>query len=433
MSTDYYLHTSGEPILDSRGSSAKIRTELDLIATAMGYLPSRIQLWSGSANFAVDSGAVNAYTITIDSSISSINATGLCFRFQTANTNTAASTLNGKSIVRPDGSALQAGDVVAAPGINQVTYNNTIGKFLLDSIGGSIYATNAAGSASAAAASATAAANSATTAASYASALTSTSTTSLAIGTGAKVFTTQASKGYAAGQFFSAISAANFANYMHGTVTSYVGTTLTTNVTDIGGSGTFADWNLSVSGSQGATGAQGSPGAWVYLSTVTPSASATADVETTFDSTYDVYAITGTLILPATDLADLQVRLKIGGTYQTANYEWHLDGSNSGATTYAGLAGSSTAFIKIADQVSNASTSGVDFIMYINRPSDTASRKKIETIGSSMLGSGSSTIKKSYAIGTYTSATSALTGVRFLFSSGNIASGTFRLYGISKT
>lgn len=102
------------------------------------------------------------------------------------------------------------------------------------------------------------AAASATTAQGYAAALTDTSTTSLAIGTGAKVFTVTAAKAFAAGQFFSAASAANNANFMHGTVTSYSGTTLTTNVTDIGGSGTKTDWQISISGSQGSTGPAGS-------------------------------------------------------------------------------------------------------------------------------------------------------------------------------
>jgi len=47
---------------------------------------------------------------------------------------------------------------------------------------------------------------------------------------------------------------------MHGQVTSYSSTNLVVNVTDIGGSGTLADWNISVSGSQGSTGPTGATG-----------------------------------------------------------------------------------------------------------------------------------------------------------------------------
>jgi len=119
----------------------------------------------------------------------------------------------------------------------------------------------AAASASAAAAEAFAQAanNSANLAAGYSTALTSTSTTSLLIALGTKVFTTQANKAYTAGQFMSAVSAANNTNYMHGNVVSYTGTTLTLNITDTGGSGTFADWNLSISGSRGATAGASTP------------------------------------------------------------------------------------------------------------------------------------------------------------------------------
>lgn len=101
------------------------------------------------------------------------------------------------------------------------------------------------------------AAASAVLAQNYAAALTSTSTTSVSIGTGSKTFMTQSSKQYAAGQFISISSNASALNYMHGQVTSYSGTTLVVNVTDIGGSGTHADWNISVSGSQGPVGPGG--------------------------------------------------------------------------------------------------------------------------------------------------------------------------------
>lgn len=102
-------------------------------------------------------------------------------------------------------------------------------------------ATNAATSATAAAASAVAAG----------STLTATSTTSNTIGTGNFTFTTQANKNFIAGQPIIAASAANAANYIHGAVFSYTGTTLVIAETDLGGSGAHADWNIAASGTQG--------------------------------------------------------------------------------------------------------------------------------------------------------------------------------------
>lgn len=104
-----------------------------------------------------------------------------------------------------------------------------------------------------------------------------TSTTSLLIGTGSKVFTTQAGLPYTAGHRARASSAALVTNFMDGQVTSYTGTTLTINVTKIGGSGTFADWNINLSGEPGIDGAG--------TGDVVGPASATDNAVVRFDST----------------------------------------------------------------------------------------------------------------------------------------------------
>ena len=57
-----------------------------------------------------------------------------------------------------------------------------------------------------------------------------TSTTSLAIGTGSKAFTTQSGLAYQVGNYVRASSAASGVNYMEGNVTAYSGTTLTVNI-----------------------------------------------------------------------------------------------------------------------------------------------------------------------------------------------------------
>ena len=114
--------------------------------------------------------------------------------------------------------------------------------------------------AAAASASASAASTSATDAAASAAKLSGTSTTSLLIAVASKVFTTQTGKSFAAGAWLLITSDADPTNYMHGQVTSYVTTTLTVNVTNIGGAGTFADWTIRVSGTRGGVGAQGPQG-----------------------------------------------------------------------------------------------------------------------------------------------------------------------------
>lgn len=77
-----------------------------------------------------------------------------------------------------------------------------------------------------------------------------TSTTSLTIGTGSKVFTTQAGLAYLPGARVRA-SGATPTNYMEGVLTAYSGTSFTINVDRTGGSGTLAVWNFNVAGDVG--------------------------------------------------------------------------------------------------------------------------------------------------------------------------------------
>ena len=96
-----------------------------------------------------------------------------------------------------------------------------------------------------------------------------TSTTSLTIGTGSKSLTIETAKGYVAGQAVLIANTAEPTNRMTGQVTSYNSGTgaMVVNVTATGGSGTFADWTISVT----AVGAGGgvSPDSIVVLTSGT--------------------------------------------------------------------------------------------------------------------------------------------------------------------
>ena len=78
---------------------------------------------------------------------------------------------------------------------------------------------------------------------------TSNSTTSLAIGTGAKSLTVDVSKSYQPGMSVKIARTAAPSNWMHGDVTSYNSGTgaLVVNVLDILGSGTYTDWTITFS------------------------------------------------------------------------------------------------------------------------------------------------------------------------------------------
>ena len=94
----------------------------------------------------------------------------------------------------------------------------------------------------------------AVTAASQGASLLATSTTSTLVGTGARTFTTQASKQFQVGMWVLVVRTSAPTTWMLGQVTSYSGTSLSISVSAINGSGTYTDWSIGVSGPQGAAG-----------------------------------------------------------------------------------------------------------------------------------------------------------------------------------
>ena len=87
---------------------------------------------------------------------------------------------------------------------------------------------------------------------------TTNSITSITIGTGSKTFTVDSGLALSTSQ--TVIIAYDPSNKMEGTVTSYSGSTLVVNVTTTTGSGTYADWDISLSGAPGPKGDKGDTG-----------------------------------------------------------------------------------------------------------------------------------------------------------------------------
>jgi hypothetical protein len=174
-----------------------------------------------------------------------------------------------------------------------------------------------------------------------------------------------------------------------------------------------------------------SASAMTLLSTVTISNSATADVETTFNSTYDTYMLVGKINTTTGANPALHCRLKIGGSYVTANYPYHTDVSNSAAATYEGIAATAASEIVMTRGLAADASYSVDFVMYVQKPTSTTEEKSVFWTGRYRRSSGSQ--EKTFGQGAYTGSTAALTGVRFYTSTDNLVSGYVRLYGIAKS
>lgn len=140
-------------------------------------------------------------------------------------------------------------------------------------------------SATEAAASAVEAAASALESAVQAEKLRSSSTTSIAIGTGSKVFTVDSNDYFASNMYVFIQSQGNDANYMFGTITDYTTDQLTVNVDVTGGSGTHADWLITIAGARGSTGPTGPTGPMTG-----PVSSTTNNIAVFADTSGDVLA-----------------------------------------------------------------------------------------------------------------------------------------------
>jgi hypothetical protein len=181
-------------------------------------------------------------------------------------------------------------------------------------------------------------------------------------------------------------------------------------------------------------------GAWTYLSTVTASGAATADIESTFDSTYDMYEIIGVDVRPSTNAVNIYCRLKVGGTYRATGYSRisYGNNTNSGGTV---VASQGTAETHILVNTSTGGGTGVVFnaaadagflIMYIQKPARTGANQNVFGDYIYTPEDAGAVIAKGSFAGAYKGGYGALTGVRILASSGNI-NGTFRLYGIKNS
>jgi hypothetical protein len=156
-----------------------------------------------------------------------------------------------------------------------------------------------------------------------------------------------------------------------------------------------------------------------FISSITASASATVDFDNVLDGTYKKYVVDLINIVPTVDGDSLYSRVQTGGTaWQTgADY-------TDGASTTA-------SFITISAPIENTAAQGGLFATHqISDPSSTAVHTQAFTDGTYISSASGFMSRISSGQGKY-NATTAVTGIRFYMSTSTVASGEFRLYGIS--
>lgn len=161
------------------------------------------------------------------------------------------------------------------------------------------------------------------------------------------------------------------------------------------------------------------------------SASATVDIETTFDNTYDAYLVIASNVVVQTDGVNLMCRLKIGGSYLTTNtYDYTYDATTVGASSYTLTGSTAQSAIILSQTLGNAAAEHANFKIWAYGVNQSSFYKTINFNGYSHLTTGAAQLINGIATNT---TTGALTGIRIYASSGNISSGTFRVYGFRRT
>lgn len=189
-----------------------------------------------------------------------------------------------------------------------------------------------------------------------------------------------------------------------------------------------------------------SGGGLTLLESHTASASATLDFATrnatgqsgaTFQSDYDDYLIEIVDIVPGTSETEFNLRFSTdgGSTFSTSTYEYVGIANSSGnvGISSSGLVSSGgTTEIKLFTLVDATQSYGVNGSVRFRNPLSASLNKSVEFQISAPLKSGA-TVRRYMSNGSgFWATTTAVNAIRFLFSSGNIASGTIRVYGLAK-
>ena len=173
----------------------------------------------------------------------------------------------------------------------------------------------------------------------------------------------------------------------------------------------------------------------VPISEQTASGSASISFTTGIDSTYPIYKFEFINIHPSTDNTSFQINFRDGGSSFDAiktttffeAYHYESDASNLRYdANNLDLAQSTSAQI-ISNFVSNDNDATTNGTVYLYSPSSTTFVKHFISVSQGSW-SGSASINN-YVAG-YCNTTVAIDGVQFSMSSGNIDSGTIKLYGI---
>ncbi len=167
----------------------------------------------------------------------------------------------------------------------------------------------------------------------------------------------------------------------------------------------------------------------VLLATATASDDATVDFSGYFSSVFEEYLLTIKDLVPATDTASLLLRLSQASSFLAgaSDYGWTRIGNENGGTVVPAGDAADTS-VTIASGLGTGTGESLSGEIRIYNPAGSSAYKRV-SYSASWFGATATDLVTIGAGGIIVNAT-AVDGVRLLMSSGNIASGTFALYGL---
>jgi hypothetical protein len=192
--------------------------------------------------------------------------------------------------------------------------------------------------------------------------------------------------------------------------------------------GTIVNADINASAGILASKLSGVTSGFTKLVTSTPSSVSSLDFTTTYiNSTYDNYCIIGNL-KPATDTVNLLIRFSASASFLSGASDYGWEAGDMGANQFVEADTDSSIKITRAPVGSDTGES-ISFTIYLQFPS--SSSTKTSLVGQTNYSIDNNT-HKAMSFGGFRNSAEANDGIRFLFSSGNIASGNVTLYGLEK-
>ena len=169
----------------------------------------------------------------------------------------------------------------------------------------------------------------------------------------------------------------------------------------------------------------------VYVSQVVASNSSTVDF--TGLTAYDNYLVIFSKVFPDTpSIINFYMRTSTnnGSTYASTNYKWTLDLGNAVINQTTGVADATNIWLSPDNMNASVPSSQISGQVTLNLKNGTSYDFFAWGQSTEINDNPNFRIAASYS---YRAETSATNAIRFRFSSGNITSGTFRLYGIANS